>query len=92
LLSNILELKNKIKMKSLYFLSRGYVEPSSPNPFSRRRRGAKPYYFLVPLSCGRGARGEGFTNFHVTPVTNVDLEQIQKVSDRTKRRHLLFGT
>jgi len=39
--------------------------PSSPNPFSRRRRGAKPSYFLVPLSCGRGARGEGFSNFCV---------------------------
>jgi hypothetical protein len=23
-------------------------------PFSRRRRGVKPYYFVVPLSCGRG--------------------------------------
>jgi len=46
----------------------GRVEPSSPNPFSRRRRGVNPYYFLVPLSCGRGARGEGYTNFHVTPV------------------------
>jgi len=31
-------------------------------PFSRRRRGVKPYYFVVPLSCGRGARGEGFTS------------------------------
>jgi hypothetical protein len=47
------------------------VEPSSPTPFSRRRKGAKPYYFLVPLSCGRGARGDGFTNFHVTPVITV---------------------
>jgi hypothetical protein len=26
------------------------------------------FYILVPLSCGRGARGEGFIDFHVTPV------------------------
>jgi len=26
------------------------LKPSSPNPFSRRRRGARPSCFLVPLS------------------------------------------
>jgi len=33
--------------------------PSPPSPLSRKARGRKINYFLVPLSCGRGARGEG---------------------------------
>jgi hypothetical protein len=49
--------------------------PSSPNPFSRSgRRGAREFIevcFLVPLSLfGRGARGEGFKDFHVTSASN----------------------
>ncbi|MFN7761804.1 MAG: M67 family metallopeptidase [Pseudanabaena sp.] len=52
------------------------MEPSSPNPFSRRRRGAKPILFSCPLSYGRGARGEGFTDFHVTPVSKIDRYSI----------------
>jgi hypothetical protein len=39
--------------------------PSSPSPAGE---GEQNPYFLVPLSCGRGARGEGLTIFHVTPV------------------------
>jgi hypothetical protein len=39
-----------------------------PQPLLPQEKGAKPYYFLVPLSCGRGARGEGFTGFYLTSV------------------------
>ena len=28
---------------------------------------------VIPLSCGRGARGEGFTDFHVTSVKTLHL-------------------
>jgi hypothetical protein len=41
--------------------------PPSPSPAGD---GEQNPYFLVPLSCGRGARGEGFTIFHVTPDIN----------------------
>jgi hypothetical protein len=56
------------------------VEPSSPNPISRRRRGAKPILFSCPLSYGRGARGEGFTDFHVTPVNYAKIAKSKKQS------------
>jgi hypothetical protein len=39
-----------------------------PQPLLPQEKGRKTWNFLVPLSCGRGARGEGFTDFHVTPV------------------------
>jgi hypothetical protein len=40
-----------------------------PQPLLPQEKGSKTqYYFLVPLSCGRGARGEGFTAFYVTRV------------------------
>jgi hypothetical protein len=65
------------------------VEPSSPNPFSRRRRGAKPYYFLVPLSCGRGARGEGFTDFHVTSV-NLHYSRKGKEGKSSNKNRLIL--
>ena len=42
--------------------------PHPPTPSPAGEGEQNPYYFLVPLSCGRGARGEGFTDFHVTPV------------------------
>jgi len=46
------------------------VEPALiPQPLLPQEKGSKnPNYFLVPLSCGRGARGEGFKNFQVTSV------------------------
>jgi hypothetical protein len=44
--------------------------PHPPTPSPAGEGEQNPYYFLVPLSCGRGARGEGFTDFHVTPVTS----------------------
>jgi hypothetical protein len=42
--------------------------PHPPTPSPAGEGEQNPYYFLVPLSYGRGARGEGFTAFHVTPV------------------------
>jgi hypothetical protein len=41
--------------------------PHLPTP-SPTGEGEQNPYFLVPLSCGREARGEGFTIFHVTSV------------------------
>jgi hypothetical protein len=38
--------------------------PHLPTP-SPTGEGEQNPYFLVPLSCGREARGEGFTIFHV---------------------------
>jgi len=42
--------------------------PHPPTPSPAGEGEQNPYCFLVPLSYGRGARGEGFTDFHVTPV------------------------
>jgi hypothetical protein len=47
--------------------------PHPPTPSPAGEGEQNPYYFLVPLSCGRGARGEGFTDFHVTPVITYRL-------------------
>jgi hypothetical protein len=44
--------------------------PHPPPPSPAGEGEQNPYYFLVPLSYGRGVRGEGFTDFHVTPVNN----------------------
>jgi hypothetical protein len=45
--------------------------PHPPTPSPAGEGEQNPYYFLVPLSYGRGARGEGFTAFHVTPVIRI---------------------
>jgi hypothetical protein len=49
--------------------------PHPPTPSPAGEGEQNPYYFLVPLSCGRGARGEGFTDFHVTPVRYNDEDK-----------------
>ena len=46
--------------------------PHPPTPSPAGEGEQNPYCFLVPLSRRRGARGEGFTDFHVTPVNKTN--------------------
>jgi len=36
------------------------IAPHPPTPSPAGEEEQNPYFSLVPLSCGRGARGEGF--------------------------------
>jgi hypothetical protein len=56
--------------------------PHPPTPSPTEKEEQNPYYFLVPLYYGRGARGEGFTAFH----SNADL--IERAIPATAHSHL----
>jgi len=50
------------------FVLRGTCpHPPAPSPAGEGEK----EFFLVPLSRGRGARGEGFSHFYVTPVISL---------------------
>ena len=53
---------------SFYLSTEVTWNPHPPAPSPAREREQNPYYFLIPLSCERVARGEGYRNFHVAPL------------------------
>jgi hypothetical protein len=73
-----------VKKWRSHFLTDVTWNPHPPTPSPAGEEEQNPYYFLVPLSYGSGARGEGFTDFHVTPVIIKKLPQPQAGSRKCK--------
>ncbi len=53
--------------------------PPTPSPAGEGEQNL--YYFLVPLSYGRGARGEGFTDLRVTPVNYLSRRSLLLIAE-----------
>ena len=74
---NLFEKDFKENLESLIRDVRWNSHPPTPSPAGERNK--KIIWILLPFSCGRGARGEGCRNFHVTSVNNIASARLVKL-------------